>query len=62
MDYFRTQPATVRTFGNVAVVSGLAEWRFAMNGGAPREVRRNYTAVYTRGGPLGWRIVAMQMK
>jgi ketosteroid isomerase-like protein len=60
MDYFRTTPAEVRTFEKMAVVRGTAEWRFAMNG-SPRDVRRTYTAVYSRGGPLGWRIVAMQM-
>ena len=60
MDYFRTKPATVRVFGRLALVTGTAEWRFTMNG-APRDVRRSYTAIYSRGGPLGWRILAIQM-
>lgn len=60
MDYFRTKPATVRTFEKMAVVSGTAEWRFTQNG-TPREVRRSYTAIYSRGGPLGWRMIAIQM-
>ena len=61
MQYFRTSPTTVKTFDRVAVVQGAAEWSFSMNGGAPRQIGRPYTAIYTRGGPLGWRIVAMQM-
>jgi ketosteroid isomerase-like protein len=60
MEYFRTTPTTVKTFDRVAIVSGTADWRFAMNG-TPRQVGRPYTAIYTRGGPLGWRIVAVQM-
>lgn len=60
MDYFRTKATTVKTFEKMAVVSGTAEWRFTLNG-SPREVRRSYTAIYSRGGPLGWRMVAIQM-
>jgi ketosteroid isomerase-like protein len=61
MEYFRTTPTLLRTFQNVAIVSGTAEWRFSFNG-PPRDVRRGYTAIYSRGGPLGWRIIAMQMR
>jgi ketosteroid isomerase-like protein len=60
MDYFRSNPTTVRSFDRVAIVSGTAEWRFTMNG-TPRTISRSYTAVYSRGGPLGWRILAIQM-
>ena len=60
MDYFRTNATTVKTFNRVALVSGTAAWRFTMNG-TPRQIERPYTAVYTRSGPLGWRIVAVQM-
>jgi ketosteroid isomerase-like protein len=60
MDYFRSAPSEVRTFNRIAVVIGFAEWKFTMNG-TPREIRRPYTAVYARGGPLGWRIVALRM-
>jgi ketosteroid isomerase-like protein len=60
MEYFRTAPTTVKTFDRVAVVSGTAAWRFTMNG-SPRQIERPYTAVYGRGGPLGWRILAIQM-
>jgi ketosteroid isomerase-like protein len=60
MEYFRTTPTTVKTFDRVAIVSGNAEWRFSMNG-PPRTIQRPYTIVYGRGGPLGWRILAVQM-
>jgi ketosteroid isomerase-like protein len=60
MEYFRTFPATVKTFDRVAVVSGAAEWSFTMNGRGSLSAYP-YTAIYTRGGPLGWRIVAVQM-
>jgi ketosteroid isomerase-like protein len=60
MNYFRTAPTTVKTFERVAVVSGTASWAFTMNG-APRAIERPYTAIYGRGGPLGWRILAVQM-
>jgi ketosteroid isomerase-like protein len=60
MEYFRTTPTLVRTYDRVALVEGSASWRFTMNGAA-REVRRTYTAIYGRGGPLGWRILAISM-
>lgn len=60
MEYFRTEPRTVQAFGNVAVVEGIADWRYTANE-RPRDVRRRYTAVYVRGGTLGWRIIAMRM-
>jgi ketosteroid isomerase-like protein len=62
MDYFRTSGVQIRMLasGNTAVVTGLAEWKFTM-GGQAREVARRYTHVYARGGPLGWRIEAVQM-
>lgn len=60
MEYFRTAPDVVKTYGRLAIVSGVASWRFSMNG-APRDIRRTYTAIYSRGGPLGWRVVAIQM-
>ena len=61
IEYFRSTPSVVKAFDRVAVVQGTAEWKFSMNGGAPRQIQRPYTAIYHRGGPLGWRIVAMQM-
>ena len=60
MDYFRTDSVQVRVHGTAAVVTGIAEWRFIYRG-QPATNRRRYTAVYTRGGPLRWRMVALHM-
>ncbi len=60
MDYFRTTPTQVRVHEGAAVVTGIAEWRFTWNG-QMREVKRGYTITYSRGGPLGWRILAVHM-
>ena len=62
MDYFRTSGAAIRMLAGsgTAVVTGLAEWKYTVNG-QPSEVARRYTHVYERGGPLGWRIVAVHM-
>ncbi len=60
MHHFRTADVTVRTWGDAAVVTGLAEWAFTYDG-QEREVRRRYTAVYIRGGPLGWRMTALHI-
>jgi ketosteroid isomerase-like protein len=60
MDYFRTIPTQVRVHEGAAVVTGVAEWRFTWNG-QTREVKRGYTITYSKGGPLGWRILAVHM-
>jgi ketosteroid isomerase-like protein len=62
MDYFRTSGVAIRVpaGSGTAVVTGLAEWKFTMNGQSS-EVARRYTHVYVRGGPLGWRILAVHM-
>jgi ketosteroid isomerase-like protein len=60
MDYFRTTPTQVRVHEGAAVVTGTAEWRFTWNG-QTREVKRSYTIMYSKGGPLGWRILAVHM-
>jgi hypothetical protein len=60
MEYFRTDSVRVRVHGTAAVVTGIAEWRFVYRG-QPTTNRRRYTAVYTRGGPLRWRMVALHM-
>ena len=60
MHYFRTTPREVRVHDGTAVATGVAEWRFTWNG-QQRELKRSYTSVYVRGGPLGWRIVAVHM-
>lgn len=53
MLYFRTEEVHIHVYGEVAVVSGFASWSFEQNGRTPT-TRRRYTAVYTRGGELGW--------
>ena len=62
MDYFRTSGVAIRIpkGSGTAVVTGLAEWKFTMNGQS-QEVARRYTHVYVRGGPVGWRIQAVHM-
>lgn len=62
MDYFRTSDVAIRapTGSGVAVVTGRAQWKFTMKGQSS-EVARRYTHVYVRGGPLGWRILAVHM-
>jgi ketosteroid isomerase-like protein len=60
MHYFRTSDVTVRVHGDAAVVAGLAEWEFTYNE-RRNSARRRYTAVFARGGPLGWRMVALHL-
>jgi ketosteroid isomerase-like protein len=60
MDYFMTDSVDVRVHGDAAVVTGIAEWRFTYRG-QPSMNRRRYTAVYARGGPLRWRMVALHL-
>jgi hypothetical protein len=56
--YFRT--SDVRVQPRAGVVTGLAEWQWTWQG-RTTVTRRRYTAVYTRGGPLGWRMVALHL-
>ena len=56
--YFRT--SDVRVQPRPGVVTGLAEWSWTFNGKTSL-TRRRYTAVYARGGPLGWRMVALHI-
>jgi len=56
--YFRT--SDVRVQPRAGVVTGLAEWSWTSNG-RTSTTRRRYTAVYARGGPLGWRMVALHI-
>ena len=58
--FFRTRDVRTRTYGETGVVTGLAEWEFE-NAGRVSALRRRYTAVYVRGGPLGWRMVVLHM-
>jgi ketosteroid isomerase-like protein len=60
MHYFRTSDVAVRPYGSAAVVTGLAEWSFTMNNQVSN-YRYRYTATYVRGGPLGWRMVALHI-
>jgi ketosteroid isomerase-like protein len=60
MDYFRTTPTQIRVHDGAAVVTGTAEWRFTWNG-QTREVKRAYSIMYSKGGPLRWRILAVHM-
>ena len=56
--YFRT--SDVRVQPRAGVVTGLAEWSWTYNGKS-NSTQRRYTAVYVRGGPLGWRMVALHI-
>lgn len=56
--YFRT--SDVRVQPRAGVVTGLAEWSWTFNG-RTNVTRRRYTSVYARGGPLGWRMVALHI-
>ena len=56
--YFRTSDVRVNPRGGV--VTGLAEWEWTWQG-KTNSTRRRYTAVYVRGGPLGWSMVALHI-
>ena len=58
--YFRTRDVVAREYGTAGVVIGLAEWSWTSNG-VTNSTRRRYTAVYARGGPLGWRMVSLHI-
>jgi ketosteroid isomerase-like protein len=60
MHHFRTSDVRVEMHGTAAVVIGVADWAFNYNG-RESAVRRRYTAVYARGGRLGWELVALHM-
>jgi hypothetical protein len=60
LKYFTTSQVRARTHGTTGVVTGVAEWSFEQNGNTST-IRRRYTAVYAKGGPLGWQLVALHM-
>ena len=60
LHYFRTRDVTVRTLRDAALVTGIAEWSFTYNG-RKSDTRRAYGAVYRRGGPLGWKMMALHI-
>ena len=60
LHYFRSADVDVNLHGVAAVVTGRLEWSFTYNGNTT-EVARRYTATWVRGGPLGWRMVALHV-
>ena len=60
MHHFRTSDVRVEVYPGAAVVTGVADWAFTFEG-RDQAVRRRYTAVYVRGGRLGWELVALHM-
>ena len=60
LHYFRSADVDVRTHGAAAVVTGRLEWSYTHDG-QTSEVARRYTASYMRGGPHGWRMVALHV-
>jgi ketosteroid isomerase-like protein len=60
MHFFRTSDVEIRPHGAATVVTGLAEWEFTFNGRVT-PLRRRYTAVFVRGGSLGWQMVALHI-
>jgi hypothetical protein len=60
MHYFRTEQPRVRLYPGTGIVTGIASWQFTYNGQL-NSVRRAYTSVFVRGGPLGWQMVALHI-
>ena len=60
LHYFRSRDVDVRVHGGAAVVTGLLEWSYTYEG-RTNQVARRYTATYVRGGPFGWRMVALHV-
>ena len=60
MQYFRTTDVRVDIYPGTGIVTGVAEWAFT-NNGRESSLRRRYTAVYVRGGRLGWQMAALHM-
>ena len=58
LHYFRS--SDVRVQPRAGVVTGLLEWQWTWQG-KTNLTRRRYTAVYVRGGPLGWRMMALHI-
>jgi hypothetical protein len=58
--YFRSRDVEIRQHEGTAVVAGLIEWSVTFNG-RTSNLRRRYTATYARGGPLGWRMMALHI-
>ena len=60
MHHFHTSEVRVEAYAGAAIVTGVADWALTYNG-REAAVRRRYTAVYVRGGPLGWQLAALHM-
>jgi ketosteroid isomerase-like protein len=60
MHHFPTSDVRTEPFPGTAVVTGVADWAFRYNG-QENALRRRYTAVYVRGGVLGWQLVALHL-
>lgn len=60
MHFFRTSDVQVRCYSDACVATGLAAWEFEYNGRVNSQ-RRRYTAVYARGGPLGYRMTVLHL-
>ena len=60
MEFFRTKQVEVRLRKDTAVLTGIAEWAFTSKG-KRSELQRRYTAVYVRGGAMGWQILGLQL-
>jgi len=58
--YFRSVNVEVRMHAGTGIVTGILEWELTYNG-RTSAVRRTYTATWVRGGPLGWRMVALHI-
>jgi hypothetical protein len=58
--YFRTSDVVARSYGSAGAVIGLAEWSWTFDS-RTNITRMRYTAVYARGGALGWRMVVLHL-
>jgi hypothetical protein len=60
LNHFRTRDVIVRAYKEAGVVMGLLDWSFTLNERVTRNYRR-YTAVWIRGGPMKWKMVALHI-
>jgi ketosteroid isomerase-like protein len=58
--YFRSSGQQWQHLGDASAVAGLLAWELETNG-QRSAVRRRYTAIWERGGPLGWRMVMLHI-
>jgi ketosteroid isomerase-like protein len=60
MHHFRTSEVRINVYSGAGVVTGLVDWAFTYKG-RQSAIRRRYTALYVRGGSLGWQLVALHI-